>query len=64
MFLQVALIALALLRLGGAQECGGFVVFLTLTSCSHCVSSAAAGRCPGVWRVCGFPDTDKLLSLC
>ena len=31
MLLQLALIALALLRLGGAQECGGFVGFLTLT---------------------------------
>ena len=31
MLLQVALIALALLQLGGAQECGGFVGFLTLT---------------------------------
>ena len=31
MFPQLALIVLALLRLGGAQECGGFVGFLTLT---------------------------------
>ena len=31
MLLQVALIALVLLQLGGAQECGGFVGFLTLT---------------------------------
>ena len=31
MFLHVAIIALALLRLGGTQECGGFVGFLTLT---------------------------------